>query len=184
MNRRGNERAREAAFDRLFGEHRQPLLAYLLRRVDAPCDAADLLAEVFLVVWRRLDDVPAGGEATPWLFGVARRVLANHRRGVRRRHGLAVKLRSTLDLRAVPSPEAAASVDDEAVARLRRALETLPEIDREIVTLRAWEGLSASDISLVVGGTPENVRVRLHRARSRLRSILELPDALEEHVVP
>lgn len=182
MTRRGSERARDAAFDRLFGEHRQSVLAYFLRRVDTPCDAADLLAEVFLVVWRRLDDVPAGGEAAPWLFGVARRVLANHRRGVRRRNGLAVKLRSTLDRRAVPSPEAA--FDDEAVARLRRALETLPEIDREIVTLRAWEGLSASDISLVVGGTPENVRVRLHRARSRLRSMLDLPDVLEEQVVP
>lgn len=183
MSRQGGERAREAAFDRLFVAHRAPLLAYFLRRVDAPCDAADLLAEVFVVVWRRLDDVPAGGDATPWLYGVARRVLANHRRGVRRRDGLAVKLRSTLERRAVPSPEAS-GVDGESVARLRHALGTLPEIDREIVTLRAWECLSASDIALVVGGTPENVRVRLHRARGRLRSMLELPDALEEQGVP
>lgn len=182
MIRRGSERAREAAFDRLFAEHRLPLLAYFLRRVDASCDAADLLAEVFLVVWRRFDDVPVGGEAAPWLFGVARRVLANHRRGLRRSDGLAVKLRSTLDRRAVPSPEAA-SLDYEAVARVHRALAALPELDREIVTLRAWEGLSAADISLVVGGTPENIRVRLHRARSRLRRILELPDALDENVV-
>ena len=182
MTRGRSERAREAAFDRLFAEHRLPLLAYFLRRVDGSCDAADLLAEVFLVVWRRLDDVP-NDEAAPWLFGVARRVLANHRRGVRRSDGLAVKLRSTLDRRAVPSPEAA-SLDNEAVARVRRALAALPDLDREIVTLRAWEGLSAADISLVVGGTPENIRVRLHRARSRLRRILELPDVLDEKVVP
>lgn len=183
MSGRGREHAREAAFDRLFVTHREPLLAYFLRRVDAPCNAADLLADVFLVAWRRLDDVPAGSAETPWLYGVARRVLANHRRGERRQNSLAMKLRSTIDRQASSSHDAS-TIDDESLIRLRQALATLQEIDREIVTLRAWEGLSASDISLVVGGTPENVRVRLHRARGRLRTLLDLPDILEEQLAP
>lgn len=183
MTFQGRQRCREENFDRLFSEHSGPLLAYFLRRVDPPCDAADLLAEVFLVVWRRLDDVPSGRDATPWLYGIARHVRANHRRGVRRRNDLAMKLRSNLDHRLVFDTDTGGA-DGASVMRIRHALGALPEIDREIITLRAWEGLSASDISVVVGGTPENVRVRLHRARARLRRLLEVPDGEEQSVGP
>ena len=76
-------------FDRLFEAHFRDVLAYAVRRVDEPADGADVAAETFLVAWRRLGDVPAGEEARLWLFGAARRVLANQRRGVRRRDALA-----------------------------------------------------------------------------------------------
>lgn len=46
-----------------------------------PKDAADAVAETFLVAWRRLPEVPSGEEARPWLYGVARRTLANQRLG-------------------------------------------------------------------------------------------------------
>jgi RNA polymerase sigma factor (sigma-70 family) len=180
---RGRQHLRESAFDRLFVENREPLLAYFLRRVDHPCDAADLLAEVFLVAWRRLDEVPSGRDATLWLYGVARRVLANHRRGARRRNDLAIKLRSALD-RPLLGPPDVDRVDGDSFRRVRLALDLLPEIDREIITLKAWDGLSALDISVVVGGTPENVRVRLHRARARLRALLEVPSSEEQGAVP
>ena len=67
----------EERFTALFEATRLPLLAYAVRRVADPADAADVVAETYLVAWRRLDDVPAGACARPWLFGVARRVLAN-----------------------------------------------------------------------------------------------------------
>jgi RNA polymerase sigma-70 factor, ECF subfamily len=79
-------------FELLFERHRRSVLGYALRRVDEPADAADVLAETFLVAWRRLGGVPEGDDARPWLLAVARRVLANQRRGERRRDSLAERL--------------------------------------------------------------------------------------------
>lgn len=62
----------------LYAAHLNAILGYALRRVAAPEDAADVVAETFLIAWRRCADVPPGGEARLWLYGVARRVLANH----------------------------------------------------------------------------------------------------------
>lgn len=64
----------------MFGRTRTQILGYLLRRTVGPADAADLLGEVYLIAWRRREDVPAGDQARLWLYGVARRVLANHHR--------------------------------------------------------------------------------------------------------
>ena len=76
---------RRERFEEVFGAHRDAVLGYLRRRTDSGHDAADLLADTFLVAWRRLDDLPPGNQTRPWLYGVARRVLANHRRGEGRR---------------------------------------------------------------------------------------------------
>jgi DNA-directed RNA polymerase specialized sigma24 family protein len=91
-------------FDLLFDQHRRAVLAYALRRVDDPADAADALAETFLVAWRRLDDVPTGADARPWLLAVARRVVSNQRRGARRRVGLADRLAQELSAHRPPVP--------------------------------------------------------------------------------
>ena len=61
------------------------MLGYALRRTDNTDDAADVLAETFLVAWRRPDEIPPGPQARLWLYGTARRVLANQRRAERRR---------------------------------------------------------------------------------------------------
>src|SRR6185369_10842354 len=90
-------------FEALYAATREPILAYLLRRVDWPEDAADLLADVYLVAWRRIDEVPRGDGARMWLYGVARRQLANHRRGDRRRTALASALAGAL--RSVTPPD-------------------------------------------------------------------------------
>ena len=85
------ESAPETTFVHLFDEHHRAVLAYFLRRLDRD-DAYDATADVFVVAWRRLDDVPQGEEALPWLYGVARRVLSNQLRGVRRADRLVAKL--------------------------------------------------------------------------------------------
>jgi RNA polymerase sigma-70 factor, ECF subfamily len=82
----------EERFAALFDRTHRPLLAYAVRRVADPADAADIVAETFLVAWRRLDEVPPDEQARPWLFGVARRVLANYYRGEHRRHALGERL--------------------------------------------------------------------------------------------
>src|ERR1700735_5412690 len=92
----GGPDERRHRFEELYAANCGPILGYVLRRTDNPDDAADVIAETFLTVWRRLDAVPPGDEARLWLYGVARRVLANHRRGQRRRTALTERLRDDL----------------------------------------------------------------------------------------
>ena len=173
MRRHDTDDAARERFELLFDRHRRAVLGYALRRVEQPADAADVLAETFLVAWRRLDDVPAGSAALPWLLAVARRVLANQRRGARRRGGLAERLRGELtSLLPVRAAEPAAAAAGER-GRLAAALARLTESDRELVLLVGWEELEPAQIALVLGLTPEAVRSRLHRARARLREALE-----------
>lgn len=67
----------EDEFAEVYAATYKPLLGYALRRCDSPEDAADVVAETFTIAWRRATDMPAGPQARLWLYGVARRVLAN-----------------------------------------------------------------------------------------------------------
>lgn len=158
----------EARFDRIFDEHARAVLAYCLRR-SSPADANDALSEVFVVVWRRLDVVPATG-TRPWLYGVARRVLANQRRSAGRREKLADVIR-------LDRPAAAPAAETISIGRsqdqiVSDAVQRLPESDREVLTLIAWEGLTRAEAAEVVGCSPEAAKKRYQRALSRLREDL------------
>lgn len=87
----------DAAFRDLYARHFDAVLGFALRRCDRPEDAADVTAETFVVAWRRLRHVPAGDGTRPWLYGVARRVLANQRRGEGRRAALGARLRTQVE---------------------------------------------------------------------------------------
>jgi RNA polymerase sigma-70 factor (ECF subfamily) len=154
---------RRARFEALFDAHQEMVLAYLLRRAEQPADAADLLAEVFLTAWRRLDTIPPdhGG---PWLIGVARKILSNHRRGSARRNQLADRLRQTF---------ATITISADRPGGVREALAKLRQSDREILTLSHWDDLSPAEIGIVLGVSQGAVRVRLHRAKRRLRDVLQ-----------
>jgi RNA polymerase sigma-70 factor (ECF subfamily) len=160
-------------FRRLFAATERDLLAYVLRRVDRPEDAADVVAETFLVAWRRVDALPPDDEARLWLYGVARRQLANQRRSRLRRSRLADRLRAELPI----ALAGARSPEDHRAAAVRAALARLEEEDREILRLTSWEGLTPSEIAAVVGVPAVTVRSRLHRARKRLRAELLEQDA-------
>lgn len=136
------------------------LLGYALRRCDTPEDAADVVAETFTIAWRRAADVPSGDGARLWLYGVARRVIANHRRGVQRHAHKTAALRDSLT---------APVHDDSPVNEVFRAL---PDRDRELLTLVAWEGLSVPEIAAVLGCSRNAVSIRLHRARKRFARAL------------
>jgi RNA polymerase sigma-70 factor (ECF subfamily) len=160
-----------AAFEQLFRDTRRDLLAYIVRRSASAEDAADVLAETYLVAWRKLDAIPADERARLWLFGVARNLLLKGASRRRSRNALverlAAELRTTL-----PPP---APAEDERAAALRAAVAALPERDREIVMLTAWEGLTPKQIAAVTGIPVNLVRVRLHRARTRLKRDLTHP---------
>lgn len=152
-------------FEALYRAEARALLGYALRRVAQPEDAADIVAETMLIAWRRIDEVPTGNEARPWLFGVARRVLANGRRGSRRRHNLAERLRG--ELGALPVPDQPGMVETSVL--VRAALDRLEPDDREILRLTSWEGLQPHEIAVVVEMPAATVRTHVHRARQRLR---------------
>lgn len=158
---------REDDFRRLYAAHFDAVLGFALRRTDRPEDAADVTADTFLVVWRRLAHVPTGEETRPWLYGVARRVLANHRRGDRRRSSLGDRLRRELAT-AVPD------TSDDVVQRadVTAAMRRLSARDQEVLELHLWEGLEPREIAEVLGLASVVVRPRLSRARARLRELL------------
>jgi RNA polymerase sigma-70 factor (ECF subfamily) len=121
-----------------------------------------------LVAWRRLDDVPPGAEALPWLYGVARNVLSNQRRGDRRRDRLSARLAMELEaLVADPSEHSATR------AWVRTALDGLNDLDREALTLTLWEGLTPAEVGVALQIPAATVRTRLHRARRRIRETLD-----------
>jgi RNA polymerase sigma factor (sigma-70 family) len=154
----------EARFSRLYRDHEREILRYALRRSAEPQDAADVLAETFLVAWRRLGEIPVDEEARLWLYATARRVLANHQRGIKRRTRLAERLRDELR-RQLPSPPA----PDRPVLD---ALAGMAEADRELLMLVGMEELSPSEAARVLGISTVAARTRLHRARRRLRARL------------
>lgn len=154
----------EDRFRNLYGANFTPLLGFALRRVDNPHDAADVVSETFLVAWRRLADVPQGPEGRLWLYGAARRVLANQRRGTERRDRLGERLRHDLST-AVPDSANLVTVRADLVDALGR----LGVRDREVLQLAAWEGLDPREIATVLNVPAGTVRTRLSRARTRLR---------------
>ena len=161
------ERTREHRFEELFREHYGAVRGYALRR--APSDLAqDAVSETFLVAWRRLDDVPA--DALPWLYGVARRVLANQRRSADRSSALEQRLAATGTSGRSSDPGEDAG-DGEL---LRAALAQLSERDRETLILVAWHELSGARAARAAGCTRAAFAVRLHRARARLAAQLDL----------
>jgi RNA polymerase sigma factor (sigma-70 family) len=156
----------EQRFGRLYREHAREILGYALRRCADPEDAADAVAETFLAAWRRLPEVPLGAEGRLWLFGTARFVIANQRRGEQRRTRLAEQLGSELR-RQLPAEPA----EDET--GIVAALRALAEPDRELLMLVGWEELTPAQAAQVLGVTALAARSRLHRARRRLRAQLE-----------
>lgn len=158
--------SRIARLEALVEEHHEAVLRYVSRR--APRDNVDdVLADTFLVAWRRLDDVPEN--ARPWLMGVARNVIATQARGARRREALALRLWS--------SHEPACAAIEEPESRVGVALEELSERDREAVILVFVEELTPAEAAQVLGQLPSTFRARLHRAKRRLKRAVE-DDAL------
>ncbi len=151
-------------FEALYEQHANAIKGYALRRIDG-ARADDIVAEVFLVAWRRLDEIPT--EPRPWLFGVAMRVLANERRRTARQYAALDRLEP---------PVASVEPSESPVLASRpvgEALRSLSDTDREALLLTAWEGLSHREAACALGVREATFTVRLHRAKRRLARALE-----------
>ena len=143
-------------FEQIYAEQHDAVRAYVRRRV-AEDAVDDVVSETFLVCWRKLDRVP--DDPLPWLYAVARKTIANHRRKLARQ----------------APPRAAVGGEPEPVGdgALAAAFAALSERDREVLRLVAWEGLLLREASVVLGCSAVACRVRYHRAKSRLAALLE-----------
>jgi RNA polymerase sigma-70 factor, ECF subfamily len=165
MNARGH-------FEALYAAHAGAVRGYAMRRTNA-AQADDVVAEVFLIAWRRLDAVPA--DARVWLLGTARKVLANGRRGAARRQAVQGRLEREVWTRPnyAPAAEQLLTPESEPAARhVLDALHSLRKSDREALLLIAWEELSHREAARVLGVRESTFGVRLHRAKRRLERAL------------
>jgi len=136
----------------------------VLRRV-GHADVADLVADVFTAVWRRIEDVPPPPEDKLWLYGVARRVVSQHERGKRRRERFFLRLRHH-----DRSAEQPISEDDSLLqSQVVDLLNPLKPNDRELVRLVIWEQLTHAEIAQILGCSANAVAIRWHRSLERLR---------------
>ena len=154
-----------ASFDSIYERAAPRLLRYALRRTIDLADAEDAVADTFVIAWRRLDDVPPEPATLPWLFAVARRVIANQRRGRERRNRLIDRLRG---LRRPLPPTDAPVTGGIALAALGR----MSSQDQELLRLVAWDDLSHAQIALTLAISENAVAIRLLRARARFKEAL------------
>jgi RNA polymerase sigma-70 factor, ECF subfamily len=156
----------EDRFARLVHEHSGAVGNYLRRRLYplSLSDLDDLVEETLIVVWRRINSVPPDAEL-PWMLGVARNVLRNARRSKNRR--------SAFESRLGPTPDDA-SAEEHVIAddSVRNALASLPDDDREILLLNAWDGLDTHALGAYFVISTNAAAVRLSRAQHRFRELL------------
>jgi RNA polymerase sigma-70 factor (ECF subfamily) len=165
-------------FTLLYRTHYDAILGYAARRTD-PATARDVAADTFLVVWRRLADVPRDPETVRlWLYGVARRTLANAERSQGRSERVAAKLLATADPVGL-APDLADGVVERA--RIYEALSQLSEVDQEALRLVAWEGLDLAGAAKVMGCSRSTMTVRMHRARNRMAKALSQVEHVDIH---
>ena len=166
---RGTDISVEPGFDRFVRQHARPVLAYCLRR-SSRADAHEAAAEVFAVAWRRFEDVPDGDAARFWLFGVARRVLANQRRAQQRRSRLTRRIAS-FAAAPVPGPETIVvrNAEDQQVVE---ALQTLHVHDQEVLALIVWDEVPRARVAALLGVSEQAVHKRYQRALGRLEAVL------------
>lgn len=158
----------DARLTQLFERHYDEVLAYCVRRIGRN-DADEAAAEVFAIVWKRIDTI-RWETVRPWLYGIARGVISNRWRSLKSRSRLSKRMSGF-----APNPPETPDVyvvrreeDNEVL----RALQTLKETDQEILMLSAWEELTPAEISEALDVSRAAVEQRLHRAKKRFSKAL------------
>jgi RNA polymerase sigma factor (sigma-70 family) len=182
------------AFGRFYRRHERQVLGYAIARCSNASDVADAVGETFLAALgaaaRFSDD---GRDAAPWLFGIARRVLARQRRSLARRQQLVRRLQSLPAFSPAEAEAVDAAIDAARLApQVTAALATLRPRDQELLRLVAGDGLSPAQAGQVLGLNANTARVRLSRARAQVKTLLAADDGAtpaaqrkeEPHVQP
>src|SRR5665213_1837123 len=157
-----------AKFEALYEANYKPIYAYVYRRVPHPSsDVQDVVSEVFATAWRRISDLPSAPQDRLWLFGVAHNCLLEHHRRLSRR------LRLLSHLGAQPNRvQLLETAVDPLHLRVRAALQELRPLDREVIVLVYWDGLSHVEAASVLGCSVNAVALRITKAKARLETKL------------
>ena len=183
---------RERRFCCLYQEHYRSVQAYAVRRVGSGEDAADVVAEVFTIAWRRLARIPEPPADRLWLYGVARRVVAGKLRSARRLRQLTIRLQASHAACRHPggqAPDSAACLDrglDDGTERdrLAAAIARLRPAEREALALVLWDELSHTEAAQVLGCSVNAVAIRVHRAKAHLWDALAGTDRAGQAASP
>lgn len=165
-----DDRAGEAAeFAMAFSQCAPLVLRFAWRRLGDESVAWDVVSDTFTSAWRNWDRRPVPGTMLPWLYAIAGNAIKDQARSARRRRRLAVKLTSATQGAHVPDPADEVVLSQSIVMAMAR----LNPADQEVLRLVGWEHLDdAQALGLVLGVPPGTARVRVHRARRRLRALL------------
>lgn len=161
-------------FSAAFDQHAPAILRYARRRLEGQDAAWDVVTDTFTSAWRHWDRRPPPPELLPWLYAIAGNALRDQRRATERRRRLTARLTALRYSEKSPDP-----AEGVVLGRsISDALARLPEADRELLRLIAWEGQTdARALGLALGLSPVTARSRVHRARRRLRALLDEADA-------
>jgi len=168
--------SREARFEAIYR-------SYLpnVKRYAASClgrdEVDDLVSDTFTAAWRRLDDIPAEAPL-PWLLVACRQQSLNHQRAKRRFVALVEEItrsRPRIEVELVQH-----GIRPDTVLLFQSAVESLGTVDREILVLSAWIGLSDRQIAVVTESNPDRVRQRRHRLERRLAEQMRSADRAED----
>jgi len=169
---------KDEEFARVVATHRNALLRYGLRRLDDHSTAEDLVAETFVIVWRRFEELPPRDEELFWFYGIAGRVLANLLRGRQR----SMRLEARLAFERESDLETPRYTEYDVEALLTGLSELSPE-ERELIQFAYWEKLSYREMGIALGCSEKAAGIRLSRARQHLRERLN-PSSVEATVSP
>jgi len=137
-------------------------------------DIEDIVHEVFAIAYQRLDGFRGDSSIITWLFGITTRVVRHRRRKERWRRWLGGSADETAGHLPAPGPDPLRVAEaHQAAASVYRVIDRLPERDRQILILLEIEELDAAEVGELLGITPANARLRLHRARGRFLRIYE-----------
>lgn len=159
------------AFEHLFERYAGLLYRVVRRRLESDDDARDVVQQTMLQLHRARHDFRSGSPLRPWLFTIALNLVReqHRRRGRRREQPLDDEQRAQASPE--PLPEAAREARERHV-RVRAALASLPEQQRQVIELHLFEDTPYDEIAQIVGASVAAVRVRAHRGYERLRQIL------------
>jgi RNA polymerase sigma-70 factor (ECF subfamily) len=152
-------------FTAVYQAHYRQVYAYAVTRAGRQL-ADEVVAETFLVAWRRLPALPKA-TPLPWLLAVARNVVGERYRAEERQRAVAAEMRAWITEEELSVADVADGVAERA--GVLNALAQLSDDDRELLTLVAWQGLAPSHAARVLGCSTATYYVRLHRARRHLK---------------
>jgi RNA polymerase sigma-70 factor (ECF subfamily) len=163
------------ALTELFRRYKQPIYGFFRRRLSDPAHAEELTQETFLALLRAASRYEPRALFRTYLYSIGLKILRAHRRKA--------TFRATFFAHPSTIPDPAKQDATESGLWVRRAVEKLDSIDREILLLREFEQLSYAEIADLLHLPLNTVRSRLFRARTALRDLLD-PSAATSATVP